>query len=496
MQVKPEIQTMQKNPKGASHSQKQSASNLLKFPDEFLWGVATSHFQVEGNPHEINHRASDWAAWTATEGKILDQSTADRACDFFSRYEADIELCESLNLNAFRLSLNWPALVPARGAALAPQSVDFYRQLLQGLKAHGFKTFVTLFHFCLPTWLSEVGGWQNELAVEEFERFTEMVVHEFGDLVDFWLTLNEPLAYAYQGYIEGCWPPGHSGNYVGAFQAIRHMLEGHARSYAMIHKHIPDARVSYTFHWIPFQAHRKWSPADQLGRFMRDEVFKHVWMRAVETGSLQFPPPLTLEKPIRKLTGKIEGLRGTLDYLGVNYYTRQLCEFDPKWPPDIFGLRSEWTEFETSGLGWEVYPKGLYDLLVHDLDRYRYDDFGRARDIYITENGLASMFSADLVEGDWSLDDDVRCRYLVSHLVALQKAIADGANVKGYLHWSLLDNFEWSEGLRARFGLVRVAYPTLERTLRKSARIYAEITKNNSMTTSDFQEYLSGRPLK
>jgi beta-glucosidase len=480
MQIKPG--TSQHKDQQAPGSAGSEKCSLLKFPDNFIWGVATSHFQVEGNPEEISGRYSDWAAWTATDGKILDRSTADVACDFFSRYQEDIELCKKLNLGAFRLSLNWPALMPGPGRTnFSEQSAQFYRRLLQTLKDNGFTTFVTLFHFCLPSWLAEAGGWNNKQTVEEFAKFTELAVKEFGDLVDFWLTLNEPLAYAYQGYIEGAWPPGHNGDYIAAFEAIRNMLAGHARSYHEIHRQIPDARVSFTVHWIPFQARNKLSPLDNLSRFMRDEIFNHMWMRAVETGNLQFPPPLIAEKRIRKLTGIIPDLRGTLDFLGINYYTRQVCEFAWGWPPDIFGVRSDLTEFETSALGWEIYPQGLFELLTEGLDPYRFDDNGRARDIYITENGFSYMFSADLTDGDWSLDDDLRARYLISHLVAIHRAIAAGANVKGYLHWSLLDNFEWAEGLRARFGLVRVAYPTLERTLRKSAHIYSEIAKTNAL---------------
>jgi beta-glucosidase len=464
-----------------SQPREQSSSNVLKFPADFLWGVSTSHFQIEGNPEEIAKRASDWAAWTAMGGKILDQSTADLACDFFSRYEADVQLCRDLNLNTFRLSLNWAALVPARGAPLNPQSVAFYRRLLQTIKDSGMQTFVTLFHFCLPTWLSEVGGWNNELAIEEFERFTEMVVAEFGDLTDFWLTLNEPLAYVYQGYIDGGWPPGHHHNWLGGFRAIKNMLHGHAAAYKVIHRLKPGAKVSFTVHWIPFQPRRKWNLFDHMVRYLRDAVFNHVWMNAVQTGSLQFPIPLRWKKEIKEICGPIEGLKDTMDYLGINYYTRQFCEFEYSWPPGLFGVKSDWMELETSALGWEIYPQGLYDTLTSELRPYMCDAKGNQRDVYITENGFASMFSADLTDGDWSLDDDIRVKYLVSHLVAVHRAIAAGVKVKGYLHWSLLDNFEWAEGLRARFGLVRVAYPTLERTLRNSARVYAEIAGNNAL---------------
>jgi beta-glucosidase len=337
-----------------------------------------------------------------------------------------------------------------------------------------------------------VGGWNNPKTIEEFERFTELAVKEFGEYVDFWLTLNEPLAYTYQGHIEGAWPPGLHHDYLAAFTCIRHLLEGHARSYAKIHSMIPDAKVSFTVHWMPFVPRASWNPMDRVVVFMRDEIFNTLWMRSVETGNLQFVPPLNADKRVRKLTGVIPGLRGTLDYLGINYYTRQVSEFEYKWPPDIFGIRSDLAEFECSSLGWEIYPEGLFQLLTKGLDPYRYDEHGNARDIYITENGFASMFSAELTEGDWSLSDDLRCNYLLAHLIAVHKAIRMGANVKGYLHWSLLDNFEWAEGLRARFGLVRVAYPTLERTLRKSAELYAQICRDNQLVdpVNSFYPYL------
>jgi beta-glucosidase len=210
-------------------------------------------------------------------------------------------------------------------------------------------------------------------------------------------------------------------------------------------------------------------------------VFNHCFLEALHSGKLEFPFPANLEPRLRDLSGEIPGLRDTMDFLGINYYTRQFCHFEYKFPIDIFGTKTEMVENEISGLGWESYPQGLYNVLVHELKPYRYDQKGRLREIYITENGHANIYSADLVDGDWSLEDTGRVRYLTSHLMSLYRAITDGANVKGYLHWSLLDNFEWAEGLRARFGLVRVTYPTLERTLRKSAHIYKKIAKMNAL---------------
>lgn len=461
----------------------EKSKNFFQFPEGFLWGVATSHFQVEGHPDEISSRLSDWAKWTAEEGRILDRSTADRACEFFSRYQQDIELCEQLNLNSFRLSINWPAMCPGPGQEYRSDdpTLAVYKDMLKLLKEKGFKTFVTLFHFCLPSWLAEIGGWNNELTTAEFERFARFIAEELGENVDFWLTLNEPLAYVYQGYIAGLWPPGYTHNYVKGFECVRNMLKAHALAYKAIHEVIPQARVSVTHHWMSFSARNKFNPFDHMVRYLRDSVFNHCFMTAMHSGKLSFPFPASMDPRLKDLSGDLPGLAGTMDFIGINYYTRQFCEFEFKWPPDLFGAKSELSENETSGLGWESYPQGLYNLLVHELKPYRFDLNGRLRDIYITENGHANIYSAELTEGDWSLEDASRVRYLLSHLMSLYRAITDGANVKGYLHWSLLDNFEWAEGLRARFGLVRVSYPTLKRTFRKSALIYKKIAKKNAL---------------
>lgn len=479
----PQQKNSQESAKIAPETTPFEPRNVFAFPEGFLWGVATSHFQVEGHPGEITNRLSDWAMWTTLDGKIFDRSTADRACEFFKRYQEDIELAKKLNMNSFRISINWPAMCPEPGHEYRSDDPTLlvYKEMLVLLKERGFKTFLTLFHFCLPNWLAEIGGWNNERTLDEFERFAKFIAEELGEYVDFWLTINEPLAYVYQGYIAGTWPPGYSMNYLKGFECVRNLLIGHQRAHKVIHEVCPEARVSVTHHWMKFTPRNKFNPMDRLVCHMRDGIFNHSFMRALHTGELTFPLISMIDHRVRKLTCKIPGLKDTLDFIGVNYYTRQFCEFECKWPLEFFGAKSNMVENETSGLGWESYPEGLYDLLVHELRPYRTDQKGALREIYITENGHAGIFEADLVEGDWSLEDHGRVRYLKSHLLSLYKAITRGANVKGYLHWSLTDNFEWAEGLRARFGLVRVSYPTLERTLRKSARVYAEIAAHNGI---------------
>ena len=222
------------------------------------------------------------------EGKIADRSNADRACEFFQRHVTDRDICRQLNLNAFRLSLNWPVLcpeAPVKGESyrLDPEAVDYYRRLLTSFKEVGIKTFVTLFHFTLPAWLAQKGGWADPGIVEDFAIFADLAVAEFGDLVDFWTTINEPLAYAYQSYVAAVWPPGHSS----------YMLEGHARAYEILRAHRPQGQIGFAMHWRPFMAKRPWSPLDNLVSYYRNSVFNELFPMAVKTGELKFPYPIS-----------------------------------------------------------------------------------------------------------------------------------------------------------------------------------------------------------
>ena len=311
-----------------------------------MWGAATSHFQVEGHPKEIADRLSDWALWTAEAGRISDNTTADRACEFYSRYEDDIALIKELNLNAFRMSFNWPALVndhsaelidqPISARVLDPVQVAYYRNLLGALKAQGVKTFGTLFHFTLPGYLAAKGGWESPTIVEEFEHFSRLCAEAFDDLIDYWITINEPLAYTYQSFISGVWPPGKKSEYLSAFSVIRNMLEGHARAYHAIKAVNAASLISFTMHWRPFVPKNRWNPFDYIARHFRDYVFNHLFPEAVQTGILRFPFPMNSNPYVMKIAGRIDGLKNTCDYLAINYYTRELSQFKFIWPLDLF----------------------------------------------------------------------------------------------------------------------------------------------------------------
>jgi len=469
-------------------TQNLDTSRTLNFPNGFLWGAATSHFQVEGYPSEMQARLSDWSTWMMDATRIVDGSTAEQACDFINKYPDDIALLETLKLNAFRISLNWPAILkdePGTNKAaqiLDQQGVEYYKRLLSGLKERGISTFVTLFHFCLPSWLANKGGWNNPMTAEQFVIFTERVADELGDYVDYWLTINEPMAYAYQSYVAGQWTPGHKNDYLSAFTVIKNMLVAHAQAYQVIKARNPNAQVSYTNHWRPFSPEKPLAPLDHFVCMIRDNVFNHLFPASIQSGSYQLPAPLSFYKEMKALEGPIPGLKDSVDYIGINYYTRELSRFKPSWPPDFFGEASNKPQLKTNALGWEVYPEGLFQILTHDVKPYLRGSDGKERDIFITENGYAEKFESQLVEGDWSLDDIERVEYLAKHLEVVHDAIKAGAPVRGYLHWSLIDNFEWAEGLQQRFGLVRVSYPDQKRELRKSAYVYADIAASNSLT--------------
>jgi beta-glucosidase len=458
------------------------------FPENFLWGCATSHFQIEGYPAEIDGRLSDWAQWTIEHGRIADSSTADDACQFYKRFEEDLALLQTMGLKAFRFSFNWPALMPnSCEQKLDPEAVAYYKRFLNKLKDMGVTTFATLFHFTLPHWQSAEGGWLGPYCVTNFARFSELVAQEFGPYIDYWLTINEPMAYVYQGYISGQWPPGYRNDFIRAFTVVARQLEGHAASYQAIKTVLPQALVSHTIHWRPFVPKQRWNPFDHFVVYLRDGLFNKIFPSAVRTGVLRFPFPLNVAEEVKALEGEIAGLKDSADYLAINYYTRELSRFNFFTPKNLFGERSLASERLCNDMGWEVFPEGLYNVLTRDSKAFQTTAGGRKLPVFITENGYASSHAAQLDEGDWSLLDDKRVEYLLLHLEALHKAIKNGVDVRGYLYWSLLDNFEWAEGLAARFGLVRVSYPSQERNLRASARVYSSVAQTNSLNKEQLE---------
>lgn len=359
--------------------------------EPFLYGAATSAHQVEGD--NVNN---DWWAW---EKEKRERHRSGKAADHYHCFKEDFALAKNLGHNAHRLSLEWSRIEPAPGE-WGEREIQHYREVLTELRRQGLTSFVTLHHFTNPIWVARSEGWESRETVKHFLRYVQKVVEELGELVDFWVTINEPAVYAMQGYWQNLWPPGKK-SWWAVERVMRNFAVAHRQAYATIHKAFPSAQVGIAKHFIA-----ELSPVPNWW-------FNHRFLRRTQ---------------------------GTHDFLGVNYY------FPSKW--------QVW-DGPKSDLGWPVYPKGLTQILL-DLRQYRLP-------IYITENGVADA------------RDRLRSDFIRDHLRAVEKAQVRGADVRGYLHWSLLDNFEWHLGFAPRFGLVEVDYKTLARKPRPSAYVYKAI---------------------
>lgn len=388
----------------------------LIFPKGFLWGAGTSAFQVEGG--NVN---SDWG----------DQ--AGQADDQYNRYEEDFDLAKSLGHNSHRLSIEWSRIEPEEGK-FNQQEIEHYVKELKALKTHGFTVMLTLHHFTNPAWFAQKGGWENLRAPYYFERFVRKVVQELSEYVDLWITINEPGVLVWGSYLSAKWPPKKKNRWKAA-KAYWNLVRAHKKAYKTIHKIIPSAKVGIANNSASFDAFHHHSIREGIAQWLLDIFNNHLFY-------------------------KLTGIR-THDFLGVNYYFNQYISFNGERAkiPSIVNIQT--TKKDVSDLGWEIYPEGIFDVLM-DFSDYHLP-------IYITENGLAST------------NDDRRVRFLLNYLKEIYHAIKTGADVKGYFHWSLIDNFEWADGFDPRFGLVEIDYDTQKRTPRPSAYVYKEIIKRNGI---------------
>ncbi len=426
----------------------------LNFPDGFLWGAATAAHQVEGA-----NANNDWWDWEQTPGHIQNGDTSAVACDWWKgeRYRADFDLAKSLSHNAHRLSVEWSRIEPREGEWDA-EAIAFYRRVLGALRERGMTPLVTLHHFANPRWLAAQGAWETDAIVPLFERYAAKVVQELGDLCDFWVTINEPFVYTLSGYSDGNWPPGKKDFFLG-FRVLANMVRGHAAAYHAIHRAQSNARVGVAHHLRRFLPANPKSPLDRWAANLRDRLLNRLFSRALVDGKLRFP-----------MRGSVPEAAGAQDFIGVNYYFSERSAFDLGSPGQLFSrsIKPVW-HAPVPAFAGEINPIGFYDFLKEHAV------FGKP--IYVTENGL------------FDLGDETQARYLVAHLVQVQRAISDGVPVKGYFYWTLVDNFEWAEGFTARFGLYHLDVPTQKRTPRLSAEIYARIARENGIADELVEKY-------
>jgi beta-glucosidase len=418
-----------------------------QFPDGFFWGTATAAHQVEGG-----NTSNDWWQWEQVPGHIKNGDTSELACDHWNRFRSDFDLLRSLHQNAHRLSLEWSRIEPSPGQ-FSKAAIEHYRQVLEALRERNMEPVVTIHHFTNPSWIGSGGGWENDLTAERFANFASRVTDEFHELARYWITINEPTVIAYQGYVRGDWPPGKRYDLGRVGRVLGTLMRGHWLAYERIKSRHPELQLGLAHHLRVFDPARPWMPLDRAVAAAFQRIFNGTVLQTLRRGRLVFP-----------LRGRTRGPAPSQDFMGVNYYTRELVRFNRRYGAELFGERMLPASAPRSDLGWEIYPDGLYRTL-RSLRRDKMP-------ILITENGIADA------------KDSQRPEFLVTHLQAVHRAIAEGLPVRGYFHWTAFDNFEWAEGYSAKFGLIACEPSTQQRRVRPSGRLYAEICRENALPIS------------
>jgi beta-glucosidase len=428
------------------------------FPPDFLWGTATAAHQVEGNNNNNN-----WSAWEQEKGRIFADQASGKACQWWAgRAEEDVARMAELNTNAHRLSVEWSRVEPEPGR-WNNDAIDRYRAILRTMRDAGIQPMITLHHFTEPLWMVEQGGWLNEESVTWFRRFVKKITWGLADLCDTWCTINEPSVYAGLGYFSGRYPPGHQ-NLREYFAVIHNLLLAHAAAYEQIHDVQITAQVGLAKNMAVWRPRRAASPLDLLITRLLDHSLNRLILDALATGRWQ---------PAIGRRVQLDKVKGTLDWIGLNYYYRYDAAFSLK---ALSRLGISYTARPGQPQGperWgELYPDGLLELIGRLYRQLKLP-------IYITENGIPDEF------------DNNRPVFLIKHLRRLWAALNFNWPVKGYYFWSLVDNFEWADGYdpRFRFGLYGVDFETQARTLRQSGRLYAEIAGTHSLSSDMVRRY-------
>ncbi len=444
---------------------------MLRFPDGFLWGTATASYQVEGATDADGRGETIWDRFCRTPGKVLNGDTGDPACDHYHRWKEDVALMKRLGQNSYRFSIAWSRVFPQGRGKPVRAGVDFYSRLVDGLLDAGIMPAITLYHWDLPQALQDAGGWENRDTADYFVEFANAMFKALGDRAKFWITHNEPWCVSFLSNYLGKHAPGKT-SFPTAVRVAHNVLLSHARTVRLFRADYPRAgRIGITLNltpnyprgdededavrradgyhnrWFLDPVFRGWYPKDMLDFFASKSVLKGV------------------DEADRELFASAK-----VDFLGVNYYSRALVNRSTAQPLEL--EQSVPKGAPVTDMGWEIYPEGLYDLLMR-LHR----DYG-GPEMYITENGAAYK---DQEIRNGIVEDADRLRYLRLHFEQAHRAIADGVRLKGYYVWSLMDNFEWAFGYSKLFGIVRCDFKTQVRTPKRSALWYQRVAETNSV---------------
>lgn len=427
------------------------AKAAMIFPEDFLWGTATAAHQVEGN-----NQNNDWWRWEQEGGRILQNGRSGLACNWWQNAEADLDRAAEMGTNAHRLSLEWSRIEP-EPARFDEAALARYRDILLAMHARQIEPMVTLHHFSNPLWLTEKGDFNSDIVPDYFQRYTAKVVAYLGDLVPKWVPINEPMVYVFLRYLDKVFPAPSRGGMGGAMEALRQMLRCHAVAYHTIKAAYPGAQVGVAHNMAVLEARPGSSWAARRWARWLGWLYNESWLDSLVDG--RFHLPLS--------RGKVRNLAGTMDFVGINYYTR----FYVKFPPVGGAIEHTWEPgaIISDGNYGEVYPAGLFQVIKRAL---KYN-----KPIYITENGVPDAA------------DRLRPSFILTHLREIWRAISFNFPVMGYYHWTLVDNFEWDRGWTQRFGLIALDEETQERRLRRSGQLYGEICHQRQINSDMAARY-------
>jgi beta-glucosidase len=450
-------------------------ANKITFPENFLWGAATASYQIEGAWNKHGKGESTWDRFTHTPGKIRNNDTGDVANDHYRLWKKDIGLMKKIGLQAYRFSISWPRVLPTGRGKVSQKGLDFYNKLVDGLLEANIMPFVTLYHWDLPQKLEDEGGWTVRSTAHAFVEYTDVISRALGDRVKNWITHNEPACVAWLGYATGIHAPGLT-DYALGVRAAHHLLLSHGQAVPIIRSNSQDAEVGITLDiWWRIGASNSRADIDlarqddgRLFRWFADPLYGRGYpydkiADFTKLGAL--PNGLDFVQ-----AGDMDVIAVPTDFIGLNYYSRQIyrangLENDPQIVFAQPQAPEHWTE-----MGWENHPSGLTAVLGRVYFNYQ------PRKLYITENGASYSTPPD---EKGNVPDEYRTNYLRTHFAAMYRAIQAGVPLAGYFVWSLMDNFEWSQGYAQRFGIVWVDYETQKRTLKDSAKWYKNVIKKN-----------------
>jgi beta-glucosidase len=442
--------------------------SMIKFPEGFTWGAITAAYQIEGAWNADGKGPSIWDTFVRQPGKIERGETADVSVDHYHRFPEDIALMQALGLQAYCFSIAWPRILPEGTGKVNPVGLDFYDRLVDGLLAKNITPYAMLYHWDLPQALQERGGWGERSILDAFSEYARIVARRLGDRIPAWVTHNEPMVISLGGHFTGELAPGIQDPFM-ALRVAHHLLVSHGQAVQVLRTELPkNARVGIILNITPTY------PADQtdedrLAAARYDGIANRMFLDPLFRGS--YPADMIeLFGPMfpEIQTGDLQTIATPVDFVGLNYYMRAVMRHDPDTAilqaAQVYPPESEYSQM------WEIYPPGMYDMLTRIQADYS------PKEVYITENGVCVP---DGVDFDGQVRDERRIRYLRDHLIQANRAIQAGVPLKGYFHWTLMDNFEWAFGYRMRFGLVYVDHASQKRTIKASGHWYKKVIQNN-----------------